>query len=255
MKFNDKIMRATGFFIAVVVIVAVVLMVFWRTGGPGTATSSQAGHQTGSDGAVLDLNGGRSDSAKVGVGEGKRLSNKSPQLIDHAKSNSAPPPAVRIQAFGINGELTTKAIENLDLTSAEVVALTDLLTTIKEQAAADFVTRTRITENLPGPNGGFRHTYFVKARPDRGQEFSVALASGCEAVIGAARTQMINPNISSLDFLGGAGKYDLNIVVSSDGGEKVVKYEMIDPKSGSVLETHDCGYETFADAFGNVFAY
>ena len=54
-----------------------------------------------------------------------------------------------LKAFGINGKLTTQAIEKLNLTPEEVASLTNLLTTVKEQVTADFVSRTKLTENLP----------------------------------------------------------------------------------------------------------
>lgn len=236
-------------------ILAVGLLVLWRTCDFVPPPSGHSDHASG-PGAVPKVNGGRRNATEAGTHEpGGKGKDKPSKLNEPTKLDSAPPPSRNIQAFGENGQLTTQAIENLNLTPDEVASLTELLTTVKEQAAADFVSRTKLTENLPGANGGFRHTYFVKARPDRGQEFSIALASGCETVIGAARTQKINSNISSLDFLGGAGKYDLNIVISSDDGEKVVNYEKIDPKNGRVLETQECGYETFSDAFGDVFAY
>lgn len=256
MKSNCKSWRSKGIVIAIAVILAASMMIYWRTGELRTANSSEPEHQGRALGAGPYGNGGRRDVAKVKTGGGKEMiTTSSPLPDDRAEPGSAASSASGIQVFGINGKLTTQAIEKLNLTPDEVASLTDLLTTVKEQAAADFVSRTKLTENLSGANGAFRHTYFVRARPDRGMEFSTTLAKGSESLIGEARAQSINSNISSLDFLGGAGKYDLNIVVSSDGDEKVVKYETIDPKSGSVLETQECSYNAFSDAFGDVFAY
>ncbi len=256
MKSNCKIWRAKGIVIAIVAILAVSIMIYWRTGDLGTANSSQPDHQVRAVGAGPYGNGGPHDVAKVETGGGKEMNTtSSPQPDDRAEPGSAASSAGGIQAFGINGKLTTQAIEKLNLTPEEVASLTNLLTTVKEQVTADFVSRTKLTENLPGASGAFRHTYFVKARPDRGMEFSTALAKGSESLIGVARAQRINSNISSLDFLGGAGKYDLNIVVSSDGGEKVVKYELIDPQGGGIVEVQECSYKAFSDAFGDVFAY
>jgi hypothetical protein len=256
MKSNCKIWRAKGVVIAIVVILAASMMIYWRTGDLGTANSSQPVHQVRVVGAGPYGNGGPRDVAKVETGGGKGMSTTSSQQPDdRAEPDSAASSAGGIQAFGINGRLTTQVIEKLNLTPDEVASLTKLLTTVKEQATADFVSRTKLTENVSGENGAFRHTYFVIARPDRGTEFSAALARGSESLIGEARAQRINSNISSLDFLGGAGKYDLNIVVSSDGGEKVVKYEIIDPQGGGIVEVQECSYNAFSDAFGDVFAY
>jgi hypothetical protein len=239
----------------IAVIFAVCLTVLWRTCDFGSPPSGHSDHGSG-HGTVTDVNGGRRNAAEAGTRESEgKGKDKQPKLNEPAKPDSAPPPSRDIQAFGENGQLTTQAIEKLNLTRDEVASLTQLLSTVKEQAAADFVSRTKLTENLSTGNGGFRHTYFVNARPDRGMEFSTALAKGCETLIGAARAQRINSNISSPDFLGGAGKYDLNIVVSSDGGEKVVKYEFIDPRKGGVVEVQECSYKSFSRIFGDVFAY
>ncbi len=250
-----KIFRTKRLPLTIAVILAVGLMVLWWICDFGSPPSGHSDHGSRHD-TVPDVNGGRRNATEAGTrepdGKGK---DKPSNLNEPAKLDSAPPPSKDIQAFGENGQLTTQAIEKLNLTSDEVASLTQLLSTVKEQAAADFVSRTKLTENLSAGNGGFRHTYFVTARPDRGMEFSIALAKGCETLIGAAKAQRINSNISSLDFLGGAGKYDLNIVVSSDGGEKVVKYEFLDPKNGGVIEVRECSYKSFSKAFGDVFAY
>jgi hypothetical protein len=252
---SAKIFRTKRLPLTIAVILAVCLIVLWRTCDFSSSPSGHSYHANG-HGTVPDVNEGRRNAAAAGTRElGGKGEDEPSKLNEPARPDSEPPPSRDIQAFGENGQLTTQAIENLNLTRDEVASLTQLLSTVKEQATADFVSRTKLTENLSDGNGGFRHTYFVTARPDRGMEFTTALAKGCETLIGAARAQKINSNISSLDFLGGSGKYDLNIVVSSDGGEKVVKYELIDPKGGSVVEVQECSYNTFSRTFGDVFAY
>ena len=240
--------------LAIGAILAVGVMVLWKAydiASPSGPVDHERHHDTASN-----LSEGPSDAAEVGSHDAEGRRNEKPsKLKDPASPNSAPPHSQDIQAFGENGQITTQAIENLDLTSDEVASLTKLLTTVKEQAAADFVSRTKLTENFPAANGAFRHTYFVKARPDRGMEFSTALAKGAESLIGAPRAQRIKSSISSLDYLGGGGKYDLNIVVSSDGDEKAVKYELIDPKGGAVISVQECSYKIFAETFGDVFGY
>ena len=255
MILSDKISRTKKLPPTIVVILTVGLMVLWRTCDFGSPPSGHSRHQS-EHGTVPDVGGERRNAteARTREPEGKGK-DKSSKLNEPVKLDSAPLPSRDVQAFGENGQLTTQAIENLNLTSDEVASLTQLLSTVKEQAAADFVSRTKLTENVSAGNGGFRHTYFVNARQDRGMEFSTALAMGSETLIGPARSQRIKSNISTLDFLAGAGKYDLNIVVSSDGGEKVVKYERIDPKRGGVVEVQECSYNFFLRTFGNVFAY
>jgi hypothetical protein len=252
---SDKIFRTKRLPLTIAVLLAVGLMVLWRTCDFGSPPSGRSGHESG-HGTLPDVIGGRRNATEAGTREPEGKGNDKPSTLNEpAKLDSAPPPSRDIQVFGENGQITTQAIENLNLTSDEVASLTQLLSTVKEQAAADFVRRAKLTENVSAGNGGFRHTYFVNARPDRGREFSIALAKGCETLIGAARAQRIYSNIASLDFLGGAGKYDLNIVVSSVGGEKVVKYELIDPKKGGVVEVQECSYKSFSRTFGDVFAY
>lgn len=241
---GGKIPRSRQLLVAVAVLLTGGSMVYWKIRG-SDSTVHKSGHGVGPE-----LTGGAGPREPSGNG-----ADQPSKVNEPAKPDLPPPSSGNVRAFGENGRITTQAIENLNLTTDEVASLTRLLSAVKEQAAADFVSRTKLTENVSNADGGFRHTYFVKARPDRGMEFSNALATGCEALIGETRARKINSNLSSLNFLGGAGKYDLNIVVSSDGGQKAVRYEIIDPKGGRVLEVHECSYKSFSEAFGDVFAY
>lgn len=245
---NNKTARLTF-----ATIIAVCLMALWRICDFGNAHSFDFVRET-FQGTLPKVNGTHRSAAKVGAREGKAKAKLS-KLTETAPHDSPLPHQDEIQAFGENGQLTTQAIENLNLTSDEVQSMTKLVNNIKEQAVADFVNRAKLTENISGENGAFHHTYFAEARADRGREFNDTLAVGCEDLIGAERAQRINLDVSSLDFLGGAGKYDLNIVVFSDGGEKIVKYEMIDPKGGRVIEVRESSYKSFSDTFGDAFSY
>ena len=249
---RTRIVQTKWLGLAVATVLAVGLMVLWWTRGSSPLPLAHSAHK-GEQGIVTNSNKRRANATQAGTGD---LKEKETDRLSNLDTSGATQTRLKnLKILGENGRITTKAIEDLNLTREETAALTKVFSTVKEQAEADFVSRTQLTEKLSTEDGGFRHTYFVKARPDRGAEFSNALAKGFEALIGPDRAQRINSNITSLNFLGGAGKYDLNIVIFSHGGEKIVKCERIDPTGGRVLGTQECSFTSFSETFGNVFSY
>jgi hypothetical protein len=159
-------------------------------------------------------------------------------------------------SFDNRGWPTTDAIERLNLTDDEVALLTSTIARIRDEATEDFVARATLTTSGPGDEGSYLYSYHVPARSDRGQSFLVSQFKDFQGIVDDDRARVLMSGLVDSDFLGGMGKYELDIdFTRSAGGEIVVECDYRNPETGKVTMTVQTGISSFEEDFGKVFEF
>lgn len=159
-------------------------------------------------------------------------------------------------SFDHFGRPTTDAVERLGLTDEETVALTAAVAHLREEASAEFLTRSKLMGSGPGDGGSYLHSYHVTARPDRGRHFFDAFMKSFEEVLGHDRAATMRSGLEEDNFLGGMGKYELELTFTrGTGGGMSVDCVSRNPENGKVVRTLQSTMDSFEESFGKVFQF
>lgn len=184
--------------------------------------------------------------------EGSRVTgNEEKQAISHPirSASFAFSSAVTATPRGI---LTTRTIEELELTDEEVRQVTVAIHNMMDQAASDFVSRTRLTDSRKNGSDS-SYTYFTPARPDRGQAFLETFREEMEGILDDERSRKLSAGMDSFSYAGGMGRCDLETEIVRGGGGAVVRQHYLDPKNGRVFYTSESSPSAFQESFGDLF--
>lgn len=157
-------------------------------------------------------------------------------------------------ALDLLGRPTTDAVERLELSDAEVVALVAAIHRVREEAAADFVQRVKLTGEGKEVDG-YHFYYQAPARADRGRHFFDELSKAFVAAIGEKRGARFRAAMPEDGFLGGMGKYDLEFDLHGPSQTNIGTVTCVSREPGSDREKGSFGAvpDSFEERFGMVF--
>jgi len=93
--------------------------------------------------------------------------------------------------------------------------------------------------------------FWNSARADRGMEVKGQLERELDAAVGEDKRKILMKGVSSYDFLGGFGAFDVRLEFSVRNG--VCKFAYLDPNSGRPSRFGSKPFDKFVDLFGNSF--
>ncbi|WP_367873807.1 hypothetical protein [Luteolibacter sp. Populi] len=182
---------------------------------------------------------------------------ENPEMLGESEANAPSGDPVDIAIFrpavsvSASGRLTTETIEKLNLTEDEIDSLTNTINAMQEEAAADFVQRTKLVDSRT--NGDhYYYNYFTKAREDKGRGLLDSFSQEVEKTIGADRSKIFMAGMEHYEFAGRMGKYDLETELIREGGDAIVKQKYLDPGNGAVVGTVDSLASSFRETFGDL---
>lgn len=182
------------------------------------------------------------------AGDMKQLGTKPSELQNNQNKTAA----ANYSAISIDGNLTTKAIEDLQLSDEEISSITKVIAQVMDEVAADFVSRTKLTESRSiGSNDS--HTYFTVARVDSGETFLNKLSGHLVEILGEDRGLKLAGKLESFDYAGGLGRYDIETELIRENGTETIKQHFLDPNNGRLLQSTESTASAFRERFGDLF--
>lgn len=182
--------------------------------------------------------------------------------IQPGGAEAAPPRTEPPQVLASNGStefsliapagkgITTGAAEVAGLNPDQKKAVDRMLRALWNRVSDDFASRTVLVAAESNPKAGLL-VYNIPARPDKGREFVGQLETSLDAEVGEARRKLLMKGVSSYDFLGGFGAFDVRLEFSVRNG--VCKFAYLDPNSGRPSRFGSKPFDKFVDLFGDSF--
>lgn len=220
---------------------------------PIASTTGPAGLAETGD-LAMPVRAEREDPAEAEAEEGGGFSVGAGVMVDGEWQGVDMDP--ELTALDNLGRPTTDAVEKLELSDDEIAALEAAVRRVREEASADFLERVKLTRSGKQEDG-FHYIYHAPARPDRGQRFFDELLKSFAAAIGEKRAKRFRDAMEEDEFLGGMGKYDLELDFhgTSPGSIEGVKCLSREPGSDEEAGSRSSSLDHFEAHFGTVFEF
>jgi hypothetical protein len=149
--------------------------------------------------------------------------------------------------------LTTAAIESLGLNKHEVESITSVLASLRAEGSKDLSSRAELVTSAKSDGSGTT-TYYIRARNDRGKEFSDKMLQALQGIVGEDRATRFMAGVERSDYTWKWGKYDMQFDFSQSDGATFVKYQYIDPASGRPTRFGESSLSSFTEEFGDLLS-
>ena len=146
--------------------------------------------------------------------------------------------------------LTTGAAKAAGFRSDQREAVAEALRKTWAIVSDDFARRATPVDEESDQAAGVS-VFMISARADRGREFKEQLERELDAEVGEDKRKILMKGVSSYDFLGGFGAFDVRLEFSVRDG--VCKFAYLDPNSGRPSRFGSLRFGKFYDQFGNSF--
>jgi hypothetical protein len=147
-------------------------------------------------------------------------------------------------------DLTTGAAKAAGLRGDEREAVAEALRKTWVIVSEDFAKRATLVDEESDQAAGVS-VFMIPARADRGREFKEQLERELGAAVGEDKRKILMKGISSYDFLGGFGAFDVRLEFAVRDG--VFRFSYLDPNSGRPSRFGSKPIDKFVDLFGDSF--